>query len=336
MALGQCSAGEIATKVPPSVTSLEDDTVLRRKMAHAAATLLQGGPGADRSWRVVLARAARDAVALGLEVTRLSQSRVSLTELLELPADRALIAVLEGPGEGLGLLAISAPLLAAMTEMQTIGRVSASMPAVRKPTRTDAAMVAGFVDTALAGLEVALADEADLIWAGGFRYASFLDDPRPLGLLLEDIDFRVLTAEVSVENGTRLGQILMALPAEGRGQRPRSAAHSVPEVVAGHAFVADLAGQVEAANCVLHAVLHRMTQPLSFVMALEAGDVLPMGIATVERVGFEGLNGIRVAEGRLGQNRGMRAIRLTPSGKGAMPPVQTSNDIIDLHRVVAG
>ena len=53
----------------------------------------------------------------------------------------------------------------------------------RKPTRTDAAMVAGLIDAALAGLEQALLQEADLVWAGGFRYASFLDDARPIGLL---------------------------------------------------------------------------------------------------------------------------------------------------------
>jgi flagellar motor switch protein FliM len=242
------------------VASSDNQTILRRKAAYAAANAAQGGPGADRSWRVVLARAARDAMALGLDVTKLDQSRASLCELLDMPTDRALIAVLEGPVEGLGLLAISAPLLAAMTEMQTIGRVSAVAPALRKPTRTDAAMVAGFVDTALAGLEVALADEADLVWAGGFRYASFLDDPRPLGLLLEDIAYRVLVADVSVEGGARLGQILMALPAEGRGQRPRKMLGALPDAVVGHAFAAELADQVEGANCVLQAVLCRMVR----------------------------------------------------------------------------
>lgn len=318
------------------MASSDNQTILRRKAAYAAANVAQGGPGADRSWRVVLARAACDAMALGLDVTKLDQSRTSLGELLDMPTDRAFIAVLEGPLEGLGLLAISAPLLAAMTEMQTIGRVSAVAPALRKPTRTDAAMVAGFVDTALAGLEVALADEADLVWAGGFRYASFLDDPRPLGLLLEDIAYRVLVAEVSVEGGVRLGQILMALPAEGRGQRPRKGPGQMPDAVAGHAFAAELADQVEGANCVLQAVLCRMVHPLSAIIALQVGDVLPMGMASVDRVVFEGLDGQRIAEGRLGQNRGMRAVRLTPPVAVAVPPAPASHDIIDLQRVAAG
>lgn len=318
------------------MTNLDDQTVLRRKAAHAAANAAQGGPGADRSWRVVLARAARDAMGLGLDVVRLSQSRASLSELLDLPPGGALIAVLEGPADGLGLMAISAPLLAAMTEMQTIGRVSAVAPVARKPTRTDASMVAGFIDTALSGLEVALAEEADLLWAGSFRYASFLDDPRPLGLLLEDIAYRVLSAEVSVEGGARLGQILMALPAEGRGKRPRKAANAMADALAGPAFTAGLAELVEGANCVLQAVLHRVSQPLSAIMALQVGDVLPLGMASVDRVGFEGLDGQRISEGRLGQNRGMRAVRLVPHVAPAAAPVLESHDIKDLQRVAVG
>lgn len=318
------------------VANFDDQSVLRRKLAQAASHVAPGGPGADRSWRVVLARAARDAMALGLEVQELSHTRASLAELLDMPTAHALIAVLEGPQDGLGLLVISAPLLAAMTEMQTIGRVAATAPAPRKPTRTDAAMVAGFVDTALAGLEVALADEADLMWAGGFRYASFLDDPRPLGLLLEDIAYRVLIAELEIEGGIRRGKVLMALPAQGRGKRPRLAAHSLPEAVAGHAFVADLAAQLDGAPCVLQAVLHKMTWPLSAVIGMEVGEVLGLSMASVDRVSFEGLDGQRIAEGQLGQNRGMRAIRLAPAMPATAAAAAAGDDIIDIQRVAVG
>lgn len=317
------------------MANLEDRGVLGRKVAQAAASAMQGGPGADRSWRVVLARAARDAMALGLDVTRLDQSHASLAEVLDMPPDRAMIAVLEGPGDGLGLMAISAPLLAAMTEMQTIGRVSATLPTPRKPTRTDAAMVASFVDTALAGLEVALAEAADLIWAGGFRYASFLDDPRPLGLLLEDIAYRVLVAEVSVEGGTRVGQILMALPAAGRGQRPKAVAGALQAKDTGHAFAEDLADQIEGAACVLQAVIHRLTCPISAVLALRVDDILPMDLASVDRIWFEGLDGQRITEGRLGQNRGMRAVRLSPPLQEKPVRVEAGHDIVDMQPIAA-
>jgi flagellar motor switch protein FliM len=293
------------------VAEAQQDGVIRRKIASAKAQMAEGGPGADRGWRLALARAARDQLSLSVEVTALAMQRHSLAELLELPPQQALIAVLQGPAEGMGLLILTPPVLAAMIEAQTLGKVSSSPLASRKPTRTDAAMVAPTLDAALEGLEQILEQEADLHWAGGFRYASFLDDPRPLGLLLEDIDYRVLTAELSLGQGARQGMILLALPAEGKGVMP-AAQVSGPEAAAqiGQVFAQTLAEQVDAARCVLDAVVSRVSLPLARVMALKVGEVITLPRAAIDRICFEGLDGRVLAEGRLGQNRGMRAIRL--------------------------
>lgn len=294
--------------------------------------MAEGGPGADRGWRLALARAARDRLSLPLEVTALAIQRASLAELLELPPHQALIAVLQGPAEGMGLLIVTPPVLAAMIEAQTLGKVLTNPLASRKPTRTDAAMVAPTLDAALEGLEQALAQEADLHWAGGFRYASFLDDPRPLGLLLEDIDYRVLTAELSLGLGARQGMILLALPAEGKGVMPAPQVPG-PEATAqtGKAFAQALADQVDAVSCVLDAVVSRVSLPLARVMALKVGEVITLPRAGIDRIHFEGLDGRALAEGRLGQNRGMRAIRLSGgdgavqarTGGGTASPAQT-------------
>lgn len=290
----------------------QQDGVIRRKIAAAKAVLAEGGPGADRAWRLALARAARDRLSLSVEVTALVIQRQSLAELLELPPQQALIAVLQGPAEGMGLLILTPPVLAAMIEAQTLGKVSTSPLASRKPTRTDAAMVAPTLDAALEGLEQALAQEADLHWAGGFRYASFLDDPRPLGLLLEDIDYRVLTAELSLGLGARHGMILLALPAEGKGVMSMARVPG-PEAAAqsGLAFAQALAEQVEQTACVLDAVVSRVSLPLNRVLGLKVGETITLPRASIDRIQFEGMDGRRLAEGRLGQNRGMRAIRLT-------------------------
>lgn len=284
--------------------------VLRRKLLAARADRAEGGPGADRGWRIALARAARDTLKLPLDVAALTLDRRSLAELLELPPDRSLIAVLEGPGEGLGVLILSPEVLSGFVESLTMGRVSAGLAPSRRPTRTDAAMVAATVDAALAGLERALAEEADLIWAGGFRYASFLDDPRPLGLLLEDVPYRLLRAEVSLALGARTGTVMLALPAEGRGRVPPRAAAQKQPPDHGPAFAEALAERVAGADCVLMAVLARLTMPLAAVMSLAEGQVLALPQAALDRITLEGVDGRRLASGRLGQNRGMRAVRL--------------------------
>lgn len=292
---------------------------IRRKLAAVQQAAAATG-GAEKQWPLALARAARDTMALVLETPVLAATRRSLAELLDLAPERALVLVLEGPGEGLGVMMIAPPVLAALIEAQTMGRVQAGAAPPRRATRTDAAMVAGFIDAALAGLEAALAAEDDLIWAGGFRYASFLDDPRPLGLLLEDAPYRVLQAELALGGGAKRGGLLLALPAEGRGERPQGDAGALTEPAAAMAFAAALGAQVMAADCMLEAVLHRVTVPLSAVIGLKPGDMVPLPMAALERIALEGIDGRARGAGKLGQNRGMRAVRLTAEQAAAAVP----------------
>ncbi|MCF1709519.1 FliM/FliN family flagellar motor switch protein [Tabrizicola sp. J26] len=311
---------------------MEND-VIRRKVAAARAMALEGGPGADRGWRLALARAANDDIGLPLEVTRLSIERRSLTDLLELIPERALIAVLEGPGEGFGLIALAPPVLASLIEQQTTGRVSGGPVAPRKPTRTDAAMAAGLIDRALADLEAGLEQDMDRIWAAGFRYASFLDDPRPLGLLLEEDAYRVLRAEVSLAGGARSGAVLLALPADGRASAPvRPSDPSMASPPSAAHFAQALSDQVMQTEAELGAVLHRVTLPLGAVMSLQPGEIVPLPMAAIGHVVVEGIDGRPLATGKLGQNRGMRAVRLVPEAPPATPVMEQSTD----RRIAAG
>jgi flagellar motor switch protein FliM len=283
--------------------------VIRRMIDLARPPAAEGAPGADRGWRLALARAARDAMALDLDISRLTVSRQGLAELLEIAPDRALIALLDGPKGGLGVIMLAPVVTASVIEMQTLGRLTGQPPAIRKPTRIDAAMVAGLIDRALTGLGETLIEEDDLGWAGGFRYASFLEDARPLGLLLEEEAYRVLTAEVAMADGKRRGEVILALPAQGRGQRPvPTGATSEPE---GPLFSAALSAQVMQSACRLDAVVGRLTLPLRQILALTEGDVLALPQAGVDLVTLETVEGRRIAAGRLGQHRGQRALKLT-------------------------
>lgn len=298
---------------------VERNGALRRKLAVARPAETATETGA-RAWRVAIARAARDCMGLDMAVPVLRDDRRSLGELLDLIPDRALLSVLEGPEQGLGLLALSPEVLAAVIEMQTIGRVTAAAPSPRRPTRTDAAMSVRLVDTALAGLESALATSPDLTWTAGFRYASFLDEARPLGLLLEDVPFRVLSCDVSMADGARNGRILLALPAEGRGPRPAMPPPLGETPVTAQAWQAALDGAVLGAEVGLDAVIARLRLPLALAMALQPGALIPLREARLDGVALMTPGGETVATGKLGQNRGMRALKLRFLADAAAPP----------------
>ena len=72
-----------------------------------------------------------------------------------------------------------------------------------------------------------------------------------------------------------------------------------------------MAAQVEAADCVLDAVLARVTLSLTRVLDLAVGEVLTLPRASIDRLCLVGLDGRSLSEGKLGQQRGLRAIRLT-------------------------
>lgn len=292
--------------------------VLRRKAGAGRPAQGDLPAGPERALRRALARAGQEVPGLDLSVGDVADHRRALAELLDLLPDHALLAVIEGPEEGLGLVVLSAPVLAGIVEMLTTGHLAKDDRPARKPTRTDAAMTAGQIDRMLQELEEELSETPDLVWAGGFRFASFLDDPRPLGLLLEDVSYRVFTAGVSLGRGARHGEIVLVFPAEGRGPMPRRAGAEAPapEEDRGHAWAQALEQAVMSTQADLAAVLHRMRVPLSAVLGFKPGDQIPVPSAQLDRIALEALDGRRVASGRLGQNRGMRAVRLTQSQAG--------------------
>lgn len=294
--------------------------VIRRKIDRARPTQAEGAPGADRGWRLALARAARDAMGLDLEFRSLAVSRQSLPEILEQVPDLALLALLDGPSGGLGVLMLAPTVTATFIEKQTLGRLTPQPPNPRKASRIDAAMVAGVIDRALAGLDEALAQEVDFGWAGGFRYASYLEDARPLGLILEEEVYRVLKAEVALGGGGRVGQVILVLPAVGKAELP--VPHSTQDEDEVPQFSAALSAQVMQADCRLDAVIGRLTLPLRQIMALQVGETLVLPSAALDAVSLETIEGQHVAGARLGQHRGMRALKLSEAAavRAVAPP----------------
>jgi flagellar motor switch protein FliM len=142
--------------------------------------------------------------------------------------------------------------------------------------------------------------------------------------MLEDVAYRLVSVEVDLALGARRGRVVLALPAEGRGRKPRSkAAGAISDTVAAERrFAEELAEQLSGAEVRLEAVLTRVSLPLSQVVGLSVGNQLVLNAAALDKISLEGLDGRKMAEGRLGQNRGLRAVRLTVgvnAGRGSAP-----------------
>lgn len=286
-----------------------DQGVIRRKLAGAQAARMPEG-GAERGWPLALARAARDRLTLVVEAGPVKAYRYSLAELLEQPPERSMIVLLEGPRAALGVLILSPEVLTSLIEAQTLGRVTDQPVPARKPTRTDAAMVADWIDLVMSYLEDTLLTEEDLTWTDGFRYTSFLDEARPLGLMLEDAPFKVLDCMLKLGD-MRDGRLILALPADGHGRRPqRATALLSSEVDQEQRFAANMREQVMTAETEMQAVLQKLSLPLAEVLALQPGDMLALPLAALDKITLTGIGGAECGRAKLGQSRGMRALRI--------------------------
>ena len=315
-------------------------TLLERKIAAARP---RGDPltmTAERALALALARVAEKTMRLPIDPVRMTLATLNGGEIVDTLPDAALLAMIEGPKEALGLAVLDSGTLAALIEMMTLGRLAAADPVARRPTRTDAAMVAGFLDGVLGQLDILLAAEPDVIWAGGFRYASHLADPRPLGLMLDEPDYRVFRMTLRFGEATgpdrtpRQGEVMLALPSKGRGAQPLAAESADATAAPGNAqdqgWEAALQDAVMGTQTDIRAILGRVILPLADVLQLEAGVSLPLPMAALQMVQIEaeGAAEVVLCLGQLGQGNGRRALRLFLPEAGApevygLPPMAT-------------
>lgn len=253
-----------------------------------------------------LARAGDATAGLSINATDVTEDRVVLSVLDGDIAEHDLLAIAEGADSRFGLLVADPDLIAAVIEMQTIGRVLPSPAHPRPTTRTDAAMCADFFDLVLEGLERALT-AAQLPVASlcnGFRFALQLDDYRAAKMALPDIAYRRYRAVLDLGNGGKQGHLTLLLPFDAT--KPPAAHRSG----AGPEKPSETPPAILGARVELHAILHRVRMSLDNVSGLAPGMVITLTRDVLDTVELEDLTGQIRATCRLGQAAGQRALRI--------------------------
>ncbi len=283
------------------------ETILKRMTRTGPEDAAPGAP--MRVLGAAIARAAEALFGLPVAVTEVSDLGVTLADLGERIEDRALLTLVEGDGERLGLAALSSELFSALIEMLTTGRLATGTFAERRPTRTDAALCSEFVDRVMTEAD-ALAPEGDSPWEdweGRFRYASCVEDARLLALLMEDTRYRLYRAAFTLGGGgTRSGLLTLALPERQRAQ-------AAPDATVAQAaeWQGSLVDTVLEARAGILAVLARVQQSVSELVAMQEGSLLRLPDDAFSSVRIEGAGGRLVSLAKLGQYRGYLAVRLT-------------------------
>ncbi|MDY6858815.1 MAG: FliM/FliN family flagellar motor C-terminal domain-containing protein [Pseudomonadota bacterium] len=288
-------------------------SVLKR-MAAARAPVAAARPAMfpSRAVELALARAAEQELGLDLSVTGVAECSPELSEIEAEAGEHALLALLEGAEGASGILVLSAPVLGAVVAQRMTGRVPAQATPPRAPTRIDAEIARGLIDRTLAVLGASLDGQAALRWAVGFRYRGSLPDKRLIRFSLPEGRFHGFRLTLRLAGGAAEGTVFLALP-EIPAPAVAEPAGASPEA---RAWSSALQDGVLGAEVTLDAVFARLRLPLSRVMALKVGEVLALPRASVDHVRLEDAGGALIGEGKLGQLRGDRALRL-PAVTGA-------------------
>jgi flagellar motor switch protein FliM len=195
-------------------------------------------------------------------------------------------------------------LRAAVLETQTMGRLLDQPADDRAATGTDKALCDPLLTAFLAALPPAVCGTSYEGWVDDVVIGDQLADSRLAGLLLQDGDYRVLRLTVNLGAADRQGEVMLALPL--LSAHPPEAAVPPDPVDWDSAFAA----VVQDAPASLTARLHRFTIPLGQAQTLRVGQVLPLPGCTVSSVRLIAPDGRMVAQAKLGQLAGHRAVRI--------------------------
>lgn len=266
---------------------------------------------------VTLGRVAEKLLRLPVFAQQIQFSEVSAAELSERFPEWSLFAILEGRSDALGVMSLCPQFLTSIIEMQATGRVSSRAAPARRPTRTDATIAAEFVNSFLGDLGRHLPAPQQLPDFAAFRYATYLDDPRPLGLMLDDLPFWLLTLQFRAgAGGQRNCTLHLALPVTPQAQSgfvlqlPMTDDPEpipVPPLPDGGDT---LAKAVQDAPVDLVGILARRNLSLHALRGLTVGSLIPLPAKALAQIRLETPRGQLIAQGRLGEADGQYALRL--------------------------
>ncbi|MCC5963900.1 MAG: FliM/FliN family flagellar motor switch protein [Rhodobacteraceae bacterium] len=258
--------------------------------------------------RMAFGRMASECPGLDGVVQTVDIRPLGLAELEDLVESGMFLALLEGQGEQMGLLMACPAVMASLIEAQTTGQVSDAPAPRRRPTRTDAALLAPMIDAFLRLLEERCAELPEAAMVRGHAYGSFLDDPRPLGVMLEEGPYLLMHLKVALGYGARQGDWMVLLPTGTKQAAARAGTDAEAEE---RDWAACLTAAVSVSPVRIEAVLCRMQLSLTDALRLRPGDVLRLPENALEALALESIAHEAVGIGRLGQARGNRAVRLT-------------------------
>lgn len=286
------------------MTENTHSSILRRMTGQRATGADENPLTSSRALRLALTKAANDTVGLVLTVTSIEENVQPLDEMLAALNDSLMLIELHRDSALVGVAAFDMQLRAAILEMQTVGSLIGAPADERAATGTDKQMCEPVLENFLQALPQALHGTEFEGWLDGIGIGSQFASTRAAGLVLNDQGYRTLRLSVDLGVSDRTGMILLSVPPVPHPTH--GPAQPEEDVDWGTQFQT----AVSDAPASLEAILHRFHIPLAQARNLAVGQMIPLPGCTVSSIRLITADGDKVAEAKLGQVGGKRAVRI--------------------------
>ncbi|MDP5220309.1 FliM/FliN family flagellar motor switch protein [Ruegeria sp. 2205SS24-7] len=278
------------------------DSAMARKIAQSGQGAVQSTRPLLRALRRGLAQASAHVAGPAMAVIGATENRFPRDLLSTHLEEQRLMLVLGEPGGLTAAICVDRQATAAMIRYQTIGEVGSQPPDERPFTETDAALLAPLAEQVLVEAGALLGEAEEWLCLQRYRFESRQKKISDLVLAMGQEHYRLCDLVVDIGHGACQGQITVVLPDEVEEQDAQpSEAASQP---------AGLERNFGLMRTELRAVLTRLHVPLSVLSGLKPGDTLPLESCPLDEAELLTIDGRALARARLGQCRGMRALRL--------------------------
>ena len=291
------------------------NSVLRRLSAPPPADLAMT---VARAAETAVIRALQDRLALPVSVRDVIEDTARAPDLAGAVPEDSLMLVLTGPGGRAGAAILDSGIAAALVETRLTGKLAETAPEARVPTAVDSDLLGDILDTILGQFGDRLSGVADGGWARGFSVSHRIDDPRLYQFALPEGVLRALTIHMDLGGGSRGGEVRLLMPPPGAG----APAGAQGQAHGAHDWSQTLKAGVLRTDMAVQAVLTRQSLTLATVAGWQPGDLVPVAGTALNEVRIEAAGRTVLAQGRLGQASGQRAVRLHAAiqAEGLAPP----------------
>lgn len=301
-------------------------SVLRRKTAAGQQQHQARSVTVAKAMRLSIAKVGLDVFDMAIQAIGLLVEDRSQEACIDMLDAANLLVLLDGPQGRVGAAMIDAELVGGLIQQQTMGRVVPSAGAPRAMTVTDAAMCAPLLDALFDKASAAVEDEADRLLLRGFTFGARSEEPRLVGMALENAEYRVIRLTLDLAKGVRQGDLVLFLPVlpmhdpDGGGL---DGSDEEGETEGTSRSMTDVVMHLEAE---LMVQLCHVRMNLSDLTRLAPGDavLLPPGTFPATRIMAQ--SGKCLGTGTLGQVDGQRALKIDREPAHAKQPQRRLSD----------